>query len=56
MGEIIKDLEDQFGTICISANEVSGLLEASRVHYTASSELCGKVLYSYLLFIMIIGF
>lgn len=49
MGEIIKDLEDQFGTICISANEVSGLLEANRVHDTTSSELSGKVLYNYIL-------
>ncbi|CAH8322420.1 unnamed protein product [Eruca vesicaria subsp. sativa] len=42
MGEVIKDLEDQFEIICNAANEVSGLLEASRSHYISSnSELSG---------------
>ncbi|CAH8364388.1 unnamed protein product [Eruca vesicaria subsp. sativa] len=39
MGEVIKDLEDQFTTICNSANEVSGLLEANKVECTTSSRL-----------------
>ncbi|KAL0726659.1 hypothetical protein Bca4012_022752 [Brassica carinata] len=43
MGEVIKDLEDQFEIICNAANEVSGLLEASRAQYISSnSELSGK--------------
>lgn len=44
MGEVIKDLEDQFGIICTAAKEVSGLLEASRAQYTASNELSGKMI------------
>ncbi|XP_023635689.1 nitrate regulatory gene2 protein [Capsella rubella] len=39
MGEVIKDLEDQFGIICTAGKEVSGLLEASRAQYTSSSDL-----------------
>lgn len=43
MAEVIKDLEDQFTTICDAAKEVSGLLEASRAQYTSSSnEHSGK--------------
>ncbi|CAF1948360.1 hypothetical protein HID58_074097 [Brassica napus] len=37
MAEVIKDLEDQFTTICDAAKEVSGLLEASRAQYAPSS-------------------
>ncbi|KAG5378094.1 hypothetical protein IGI04_025936 [Brassica rapa subsp. trilocularis] len=37
MAEVIKDLEDQFTTICEAAREVSGLLEASRAQYAPSS-------------------
>ncbi|KAJ4872412.1 hypothetical protein Rs2_08954 [Raphanus sativus] len=37
MGEVIKDLEDQFEIICSAANEVSGLLEASRAQYISSN-------------------
>ncbi|KAL1218390.1 Protein ALTERED PHOSPHATE STARVATION RESPONSE 1 [Cardamine amara subsp. amara] len=37
MAEVIKDLEDQFTTICDAAKEVSGLLEAVGVQYTSSS-------------------
>ncbi|XP_018440983.1 protein ROLLING AND ERECT LEAF 2 [Raphanus sativus] len=37
MAEVIKDLEDQFTTICDVAKEVSGLLEASRAQYAPSS-------------------
>ncbi|ESQ50539.1 hypothetical protein EUTSA_v10022561mg [Eutrema salsugineum] len=37
MAEVIKDLEDQFTTICNVAKEVSGLLEASRAQYAPSS-------------------
>jgi hypothetical protein len=36
MAEVIKDLEDQFTTICDAAKEVSGLLEAGRAQYTSS--------------------
>ncbi|XP_009112579.1 protein ALTERED PHOSPHATE STARVATION RESPONSE 1 isoform X2 [Brassica rapa] len=36
MAEVIKDLEDQFTTICDAAKEVSGLLEASRAQYAPS--------------------
>ncbi|CAH2077509.1 unnamed protein product [Thlaspi arvense] len=39
MGEVIKELEDQFGVICNAAKEVSGLLEASRAQYTSFTEL-----------------
>lgn len=44
MGEVIKDLEDQFAIICTAAKEVSGLLEASRAQYTSSNELSGKTI------------
>ncbi|KAF2586194.1 hypothetical protein F2Q70_00034263, partial [Brassica cretica] len=37
MGEVIKDLEDQFEIICSAANEVSGLLEAGRAQYISSN-------------------
>ncbi|KAJ4876944.1 hypothetical protein Rs2_41962 [Raphanus sativus] len=37
MAEVIKDLEDQFTTICDAAKEVSGLLEASRAQYAPSA-------------------
>ncbi|RID77851.1 hypothetical protein BRARA_A00729 [Brassica rapa] len=37
MGEVIKDLEDQFEIICNAANEVSGLLEAGRAQYISSN-------------------
>ncbi|KAF8113742.1 hypothetical protein N665_0046s0088 [Sinapis alba] len=37
MGEVIKDLEDQFEIICNAANDVSGLLEASRAQYISST-------------------
>ncbi|KAH0901240.1 hypothetical protein HID58_040743 [Brassica napus] len=37
MGEVIKDLEDQFEIICSAANEVSGLLEAGRAQSSSSS-------------------
>ncbi|CAN8257639.1 unnamed protein product [Cochlearia groenlandica] len=37
MAEVIKDLGDQFTTICDAAREVSGLLEASRAQYAPSS-------------------
>ncbi|KAJ0265453.1 Uncharacterized protein HA466_0017330 [Hirschfeldia incana] len=36
MAEVIKDLEDQFTTICDAAKDVSGLLEASRAQYAPS--------------------
>ncbi|CAH8306972.1 unnamed protein product [Eruca vesicaria subsp. sativa] len=36
MAEVIKDLEDEFTTICDAAKEVSGLLEANRAQYTTS--------------------
>ncbi|KAK4760170.1 hypothetical protein SAY87_023301 [Trapa incisa] len=39
MAEVIRDLETQFSNICNSANEVSGLLEVSKTHYSASNEL-----------------
>lgn len=52
MGEVIKDLEDQFEIICSAANEVSGLLEASRAQYISSnSELSGKNLLSLFCFV-----
>ena len=45
MGEVIKDLEDQFEIICNAANEVSGLLEAGRAQYISSnSDLSGKII------------
>lgn len=51
MGEVIKDLEDQFEIICNTANEVSGLLEASRAQYISSnSELTGKNPFIFVLF------
>ncbi|KAJ0251722.1 DUF630 family protein [Hirschfeldia incana] len=37
MGEVIKDLEDQFEIICRAATEVSGLLEASKAQYISSN-------------------
>ncbi|CAA7048803.1 unnamed protein product [Microthlaspi erraticum] len=37
MAQVVKDLEDQFGIICNTAKEVSGLLEASRAQYTTTS-------------------
>ncbi|KAL9255652.1 ROLLING AND ERECT LEAF 2-like protein, partial [Drosera capensis] len=40
MDEVIKDLEEQFMTICSAANEVSALLEFGRAQYSSpSSEL-----------------
>ncbi|GAB2227699.1 hypothetical protein Droror1_Dr00009526 [Drosera rotundifolia] len=40
MDEVIKDLEEQFMTICNAANEVSALLEAGQAQYSSpSSEL-----------------
>lgn len=41
MAEVIRDLETQFSNICNSANEVSGLLEVSKAHYSTSNELSG---------------
>ncbi|KAH7544702.1 hypothetical protein FEM48_Zijuj01G0013700 [Ziziphus jujuba var. spinosa] len=42
MAEVLKDLETQFMTVCNSASEVAGLLEASRAPYSStSSELTG---------------
>ncbi|KAK9097538.1 hypothetical protein Sjap_023035 [Stephania japonica] len=37
MAEVIKDIEDQFMTVCNAANEVSSLLEASRAQYSSTS-------------------
>ncbi|GLT73068.1 hypothetical protein SLA2020_449500 [Shorea laevis] len=37
MAEVVKDLETQFMIVCNSANEVSALLEASRVQYASTS-------------------
>lgn len=52
MAQVIKDLEDQFGIICNTAKEVSGLLEASRAQYTTTSnELSGKDLYNLVCFL-----
>lgn len=44
--EVIKDLEVQFKTVCSSANEVSGLLEASRAQFSSTSnELSGLCIF-----------
>lgn len=46
MAEVIKDLEAQFKVVCTAANEVSALLEASRAHYSSTSnEHTGVSLY-----------
>ncbi|GAV63074.1 DUF632 domain-containing protein/DUF630 domain-containing protein [Cephalotus follicularis] len=37
MAEVINDLEAQFMIVCNAANEVSALLEASRVQYSSAS-------------------
>ncbi|KAJ6819034.1 uncharacterized protein M6B38_405055 [Iris pallida] len=37
MGEVVKEIEDQFVRICNCANEVSTILEASRAHYSSTS-------------------
>ncbi|XP_019058206.1 PREDICTED: uncharacterized protein LOC104814668 isoform X2 [Tarenaya hassleriana] len=37
MAEVIKDLEEQFATVCKAAKDVSGLLEASSAQYSSST-------------------